>query len=228
MTDFVIINGTDTRTLGVFCTSLPPVQTASERVNKIPVPGRSGYLHVKDDSFDPLPKRCGFFYQGSDPASIARFIMTAETIVFSNEPDKIYSCNYFGNDDLENTIFDWYEFNVNFECDPEKKLLSPINTVATVSPVALVNPGNRKTMPTFVIEGLGTIVLAVGTQEITLSGVADAITINGETMQCYDAGGNASDKMSGDFPVIEALQPVSVSWTGTVTKVTISPNWRWV
>lgn len=228
MTDIVIINGMDTREIGVTCTSLPPIQISQERVSKILVPGRSGYLHVSDDSFESQIKTCGFFYDGESAAEVARFLMSAETVIFSNEPDKIYSCSYGGNTDLENTIFDWHEFNVSFECNPEKKEASPAEIIAT-SGIVLLSPGNRKNRPTFEITGSGTIVLTVGTQEVTLSDVSGTIIIDGELQECYTSlGVSRNAYMTGEFPVLNPSEETAISWTGTVTSVLIRPNWRWV
>ena len=226
MTDTVIINGMDTLEIGVTCTFLPPIQTASERVSKIAVPRRSGYLHISDDSFDPQIKPCGFFYEGENAADVARFFLTAKTVTFSNEPDKVYSCSVSGNSDLENIIFNWHEFKINFECDPEKKESSPSEIIAT-SGMTLTHPGNRKTRPTFEITGTGTIVLTVGTQIVTLTSVSGTIILDGDLQICYSSLGASWDsKTTGEPPVLYPGEETTISWTGTAT-ILIKPNWRW-
>jgi len=227
MTDTIIINGMDTREIGVFCTFLPPIQTASERVSQIAVPGRSGYLHQSDDSFDSLNKSCGFFYEGNDPAGVAKFIKSAQMITFSNEPDKIYSCTVNRQTDLENTVFDWHEFSVNFECNPEKKEANP-QEITAVSGMTLFNPGNRKTRPTIEVTGTGTIVLDIAGQVVTLTDVAETIIIDGELQECYTSlGVSANLQMTGDFPILLPDTESIISWIGTAT-ILIKPNWRWV
>lgn len=225
--DYVIINGTDTRDLGVFCTSLPPIQIASERVNKITVPGRSGLLHIKDDSFDPVMKTCGFFYDGTEAIAVAEFIKSAKTLVFSNEPDKVYTGDCFEATELLNSIFNWHEFTVNFECNPEKREYSPQSIVAT-SGMTIINIGNRKTRPTFEVTGTGTVVLTVGTQVVTLTSVTGTFVIDGDLQECYTTlGASKNLNMTGDFPIIEAGENIAISWTGTAT-ILIKPNWRFV
>jgi phage-related protein len=227
MTDFVIINGMDTREIGVTCTSLPPIQIPSERVSQIAVPGRSGLLTIKDDSFGNIPKPCGFFYDGENAADVARFIKSASTLTFSNEPDKVYSGACYGQSDLANTIFDWHEFTVDFECNPEKKESNPQEIIAT-SGMILTNPGNRKTRPTIEVTGTGTIVLTIGGQEVTLTGVGGTIIIDGEAQECYTSlGASQNLNMIGDFPVLYPGVESLIIWTGTAT-VVIKPNWRWV
>lgn len=228
MTDFVVLNGMDTREIGVFCTSLPPIQIAQERVNKIPVLARSGYLHISEDSFESIIKTVGFFYQGDNPAMVAEFFRNAKTIIFSNEPDRLYLCELSGSSELENTIFDWHEFKINFECNPEKRESNPQN-IAGISGMTLFNPGNRKAYPTFKISGAGTIVLTVGDQVVTLTNVSGTTVVDGDLKECYrSTGASRNNFMFGTWPVIQPSETVSISWTGSITAVEISPNWRYV
>ena len=228
MTDFVIVNGMDTREIGVTCTSLPPIRIPQERVSKITVPGRSGSLSISDDSFEPIPKNPGFFYEGDNPAMVAEFFRQAETIIFSNEPDRLYLCGLSGSADLENTVFDWHEFSVSFECNPEKQESNP-QEIAGTSGMTLFNPGNRKAYPTFKITGTGTIVLTVGTQVVTLTSAAGTTVVDGDAKECYRTTGTSRNNyMTGTWPVIQPGESAVISWTGTVTAVTIEPNWRCV
>jgi phage-related protein len=226
--DIIIINGSDTREIGVIVTSLPPIQMPQERVNEILVPGRSGFLTISDDSYEPIIKTCGFFYEGDNPEEVARYLQKAITFTFSNEPDKVYTGRFVGPANVLQTIFTWHEFSVNFLCYPEKREVNP-QEIAANSGIFLTNPGNRKAWPTFEITGSGTIVLTVGTQTVTLTAVDGTIILDGELQECYtSAEVSANLQMTGYFPVIEAEEALEISWTGTVTEVIIFPNWRWV
>ena len=227
MTDTVTINGMDTREIGVTCTSLPPIQIAQARVSKIPVPARSGYLHVEDDSFESQIKPCGFFYDGKDAASVAEFFRLSKTVIFSNEPDRIYTCEYSGQTDLENTIFDWHEFSIDFECNPEKREANP-QEITAVSGMTITHPGNRKTRPTFEITGTGTVALLVGTQSVTITGIDGTTIIDGDLQACYTSLGAPRDSsMTGECPILLPGVATTVSWSGDAT-IVIKPNWRWV
>jgi len=228
MTDFVIINGMDTREIGVTCTSLPPIQIPPERVTQIAVPGRSGLLTIKDDSFDQVIKTCGFFYDGENAAEVAQFIKSATSLTFSNEPDKVYSGACYGQSDLANTIFNWHEFTVDFECNPEKKESNPQEIVCSWG-TKLTNPGNRKTRPTIEVTGTGTIILTIAGQIVTLTQVAGTAIIDGELQECYTPLGESRNLyMIGDFPVLYPGEESSIVWTGTVESMLLKPNWRFV
>lgn len=227
MSDYVIIDGVNTTTHGVTCTSLPPIQIASERVVKQPVPKRSDYLHIKDDSFETVIKTAGFFYEGSNATEIAEMFRKAKTVTFSNEPNRVYSCSVVGGSELLNTVFNWYEFEVVFECNPEKKEASP-QSYSLTSGVAVVSSGNRKTRPTFRITGTGTVVLNVGGQIVSLTDVSGTFVVDGELMECYTSSGVPKNlNMTGKFPTLEPGATTVISWTGSAI-ITMFPNWRWV
>lgn len=224
----IIINGSDTAEIGLSVTSLPPIQIASERVTRIPVPGRSGYLHQSDDSFDSLIKTCGFFYKGDDLVGVARYLQATRSFVFSNDPDHLFYGRINGAVDLTKTIRTWHEFNIEFECDPESRESNP-QEIAGASGMSLYNPGNRKAYPTFEITGTGTIVLTVGDQVVTLTSVSGTTVVDGELKECYrTSGASRNNYMSGGWPVILPGETVIILCTGSVTEFVIRPNWRYV
>lgn len=227
MTDFVVINGMDTREIGVFCTFLPPPSIASERVTNVPVPGRSGYLHRSEDSFESIAKKAGFFFDGTNIEQVKEFFRTASTVVFSNEPDKVYSCRVSNASEFTNQMFELHEFEIIFECDPEKREREP-SIIQAVNGMTLIHPGNRKTKPTFEVTGTGTIVLTVGSQTVALHNASGTTIIDGDLEECYTSlGVSANSNMTGKFPILMPGVPTVISWTGSAT-IIIRPNWRWV
>ena len=81
--------------------------------------------------------------------------------------------------------------------------------------------------PVITVYGSGDITLMVGTEIISLTAVEGSITIDTPLMEAYSGTTALNERMSGEFPV---LRPgaTAISWTGEVTKVVISPNWRYL
>ena len=77
------------------------------------------------------------------------------------------------------------------------------------------------------LKGSGDITLMVGTTIVELTGVDESVTINCEMLECYKGSASCNAQMSGDFPVL-ASGSNAISWTGSVTKVVIQPNWRFL
>jgi phage-related protein len=223
---YVLIDGVDTETYKLRVTDLPPIQIPQKRVERILIPGRSGYLTHWDGSYEEIIKTVGFFYNGPSPESIARLIMEGSTVTFSNEPEFVYEYSLDITADLTKTISTWHQFIIQFICNPVKREMDPAH-IETDSPLTLISPCNHPSYPTFKLTGTGDVELTVGEYKISLTDISPEITIDGDLMDCYQEE-LANDKMTGDFPVINPGESVPISWTGNVTKLEILPNWRWV
>ena len=67
----------------------------------------------------------------------------------------------------------------------------------------------------------------VGMSITELEGISGNITLNTPLMEAYSEATSMNSAMSGDFPVLlPGLN--AVSWTGSVTKIEIKPNWRYL
>ena len=105
---------------------------------------------------------------------------------------------------------------------------APANIVKTTSGQTVTNPGTYKSRPRIAIVGSGDIDLWIGTQLVELAGVDTGFVIDSEVMDCYAADGVTLDNGKAtldDYPTL-AVGANLVSWTGTVTSVTITPRWR--
>ena len=73
--------------------------------------------------------------------------------------------------------------------------------------------------------GSGDITLMVGTTIVELTDISGSIVIDSVLQEAYHGTTLMDDHMSGDFPVLKPGAN-AISWTGTVTKVVVRPNWR--
>jgi phage-related protein len=225
---YILIDGVDTREYGLRVSTLPPIQIAQKRVDLIPIPGRSGFLTQWSGAYEEVVKIASFFYRGLYPHEIAKIILEGKTITFSNEPDKVYDYRMDNVNDLVNTISTWHQFDIPFTCHPIKRATNPTQITADTPPVILISPCNHLAYPTITLTGSGNATLTVGNQTVSLEDIFPSITIDGDLMECYQGDTRANSKMTGDFPAINPGETVSIGWSGGVTKVEISPNWRWV
>ena len=97
----------------------------------------------------------------------------------------------------------------------------------TTSTFTITNPGNIPSEPVITVTGSGDITLMVGTTIIELEGISGGITIDTPLMEAYKGAESLNAKMTGDFPTLPSGS-VPISTSGSVTRVTIKPNWRLV
>ena len=67
----------------------------------------------------------------------------------------------------------------------------------------------------------------VGTTIVELEGITSSITIDCVLKEAYSGSTLVNDRMTGDFPVL--VPGVNgISWTGNISRVGITPNWRYL
>lgn len=77
------------------------------------------------------------------------------------------------------------------------------------------------------VTGSGDITLMVGTTIVELTDISGSIVIDSVLQEAYQGNTLMNDHMSGDFPVLKPGAN-AISWTGTVTRVVVRPNWRYL
>ena len=97
----------------------------------------------------------------------------------------------------------------------------------TTSGTIVTNPGSVYSEPKITVTGSGDITLMVGTTIVELTGVTESIVIDSALQEAYKGTTLMNDHMIGDFPVLKPGAN-AISWTGTVTKIVIQPNWRFL
>jgi phage-related protein len=125
-------------------------------------------------------------------------------------------------------------FSVPFECQPGKYLLSPAaNITVNASGTVITNPGTLPSEPSIMVNcSGGDVTLYIGTgTAIEITGLVGAwsLLIDSEMKDCFNSTRSAlrNDWMDGEFPLINPGAN-TVTWTGNVISVVITPNWRWL
>ena len=116
---------------------------------------------------------------------------------------------------------------VNFRCQPfwYQENVQPITLTASTQ--FITNPGSVYSEPVITVYGSGDITLMVNSTIIELKDIDGSITLDTPLMEAYNGATSLNSKMTGDFPVLQSGSN-AVSWKGSVTKVFVQPNWRFL
>ena len=87
--------------------------------------------------------------------------------------------------------------------------------------------GSVYSEPIITVTGSGDITLMVGKTIVELTDITSGIVLDCALREAYLGSTLMNDHMTGEFPVLKPGMN-AISWTGTVTKVVIQPNWRWL
>ena len=232
MNDWFSWNGVKCTEYGIHVLEQPPITIPAERATFTNVPGRPGSLTTLegDDVYDDLilTAQCMI----SDPSNIrtiASYLKGSGKAAFANRPGGFYFARIVNQIPFEKILRGnpHRSFAVNFRCQPFWYPENvPVETL-TVSTSLLNNPGSVYSEPTITVYGSGEITLMVGTQIVELTDIEDSITLNTPLMEAYKGELSMNGCMSGEFPVLKPGAN-AISWSGSVTKVEVQPNWRYL
>lgn len=115
---------------------------------------------------------------------------------------------------------------IRFDCMPQRFLNSGDTAVEiTASGYTLTNPTLYDALPLIKVEGSGNITMSVGGYIVGITGLTSSVTIDCELQDAYNGSQNMNSIISVlNYPKLGAGDNV-VGWTGSVTKVAITPRW---
>ena len=232
MTDYFIWNGVDCRQYGIHVSELPPITIPLERSTQTNVPGRPGSLTQLEgeDVYDDMILTATCFI--SDPAqipAIAAWLKGSGTVTFANRTGGYYKARIANQIPFEKVLRGnpHCTFAVNFRCYPFWYQENVADISVTASGTTVNNPGSVYSEPLITVTGSGDITLMVGTTIVELTGISGSIVLDCALKEVYKGTTLMNDHMTGEFPVLKPGMNV-ISWTGTVTKIVISPRWRFL
>ena len=232
MQDYFLWNGVDCRTEGIHVSELPPITIPLERSKQTNVPGRPGSLTQLegDDVYDDMILTATCFI--ADPAqipAIAAWLKGKGTVTFANRTGGHYKARIANQIPFEKVLRGnpHCSFAVNFRCYPFWYQENVSDVTITTSGDTITNPGSVYSEPLITVYGSGNITLMVGTTIVELTDVSSSIVLDCALKEAYKGTTLMNDHMSGDFPVLKPGLN-AVSWSGNVTRIVISPRWRFL
>lgn len=92
----------------------------------------------------------------------------------------------------------------------------------------VTNQGTYHSEPIMIIEGSGEVVIDIDGRTFTYDFLTDSeVVIDSRQKEAYFATNLKNRQMIGEFPYLTSGVN-NISWTGTVTSITIQPNSRWL
>ncbi len=227
--------GVRSTSLGVCVVEYPALTRAAERSTFQTLPGRSGSLtmlegaNVYDDIV--LSIQC-YIRDGYSVDAACAWLRGSGVLVLGNTPDRSYKARVTNQLDMAVIIRNtgYRSFNAVFRCAPYRYIYpAPAAQTFTASPGSINNPGTADAVPQIAVVGSGDIDLTIGGRTIHIDGLASSITIDCETGMAYNGSTDLTSKVTLDYyPWVIPPGISAVSWTGTVTSVTVSRPWRYI
>lgn len=246
-----IWNGKDSRTMGIVVTEVPPQVFPEERMQQVSILGRPGALLIPEGNgiYNPYVKSIGIANRGGGNfREIAAWLRGSGQLILSTEPEYAYTARVISEAQAERLFLSTYSGQVDFLVQPLKEEYPPEPVVPITASgdgsTTITARGDVPARPVYRIEGTGEIVLTVG--DATEDGTGSVLSIDLDTgMDGFVVDTDAAMVTSLDgtenlcslcelfyngfrglwLPVGETT---TISWTGSVTSVSIDPRWRWL
>jgi phage-related protein len=230
--DWFSWNSVKSTDYGIHITTQPSVIRPSERAMFTNVPARSGSLTMleADDVYSDfiLPVEC-VVKDMSRIHEIGAWLKGAGTLRLAARPGGFFYARVANQIEFAKVLrnHEHRTFTINFRCQPfwYAEAVPPITL--TTSGSTITNPGNVPSDPVITVYGSGEITLMVGQTIVELEGVSGSITLDTPLMEAYSGTTSLNGNMGGDFPLLKPGMN-AISWSGSVIKVEVRPNWRYL
>lgn len=224
---FFIWKGINSLNMGVEVLRLPALIRPKQRVEEIVVPGRNGALYITDGTFENVTKPVEIGLLGGAADRVFNWLKGSGEVIFGNEPDKKYEAFIINKISMEQIIRQIRKGQVQFDCQPFKYELNPASVEMTI-PGTLTNKGTVESCPVLTVYGQGDVAVSINGRTFYLYGLSDYIVIDSNMQNAYRTRTELMNRhMAGEMPYFDVGDNV-ITWTGTVSKIEILPNWRWL
>lgn len=238
--DYIIFNGTDSRTLGVIVEKLPDFHRAARRVEQNVVPGRSGVVMADAGGYDIAQTDIRINCNGVSLWDIHKWLRGEGWLISSDEPDrKVWAYMSAQASDSRYRALDENGQTGTFDSVSVDVLLEPFMRLVSESAIALTEPdtftgqGSDEAMPSVTVTGSGDIELMINGATVLIDGLSGSITLDCEAGIAFrmDEGemvwAGEMVTLIGGWPTLKPSgQTNTVNWSGSVTSVSIQPQWR--
>ena len=233
---FLTYNGRRSLDYGLMVTGKTAFNGAQRDVTVVQVPGRDGDLIIDNGRYKNVPIKYDLaIVPGMAPfgfAELAQIIKdwllpgTGYYQLWDTYDPRYYRLGaYTGNVDIEQELTSLGSCSLSFDCKPFRYSVAGQQAITLTSAGALYNGEAYASKPYIKVTGSGDITLTINGTDYELEDVDAYIELDSELMNAYKGAINQNSKMTSvDFPkLVPGLN--SISWTGTVTSVSIVPRW---
>ena len=207
----------------------------NEVIEEIEIEGRNGTLTERKGYYNDRNITIQFSLKRKILEDFEQFSLRLEEVmnwlrVFNKDlilylnPNRTYKVKNIslGEIGTDNAIF--YNFEAIFTCEPFSYILNEEMVEITINNFNYYYKGTAHGEMKLKIYGTGNIQLTINDEVVQINNVTDNVTLDSKLLLCLNSDGtNKSKEMIGNFPLLEKGIN-SISWTGNITKIELTPR----
>lgn len=224
---------------GIIITKRPSLPSPKRKVSYIQVPGRDSTLRYDEQTYEDITIAVECTVKGEnvfnklDEVKAWLYSTGESDLIFSFQQDKKYIAQVVNSIDFRQVYKIASQFVIIFNCRPFKYAVdnTPIS-ITTSTETSITNQGTLPSKPVIKVYCSGDGSFKINNNEILLFDIdAEYIILDSELEEAYliiDGDMvNYNNNVSGEFPKLDVGNNIT-TYTGGVTKLEITPNWRWL
>ncbi|MBS6486371.1 hypothetical protein [Veillonella sp.] len=229
---YIFCNNINSNDLGLIIENTPEIPTTNFNYDEIEIDGgenltiRSGFSDVEfkiDFTYFAEPEEYLMKKQRIDSWLLGN---VNKYLIYSLDDFSAYKVKKVAIDNTTTTSRYVRHFTATFTCAGLKYLSSGLKPlILTSSGVELNNFGSYESKPFFKIYGSGNITVNINGNSFMVKNISNYVLVDSELKECYKDSTNMGKNMTGDYPIL-LVGENTISWSGTVTKIELTPRWR--
>jgi phage-related protein len=229
---YFLWNGVDSRNKHIRVPNRIPVIRPEERVKRITIPGRSGELTETEgtDIYESYIQTIPITIEGAANIQAAEaWLRGAGKVTFDSQSGLEQDARVYGSFELSkhSRNRDKWHGNIQFYCNPIKRDRTESVVTVTTSGTGLNNPGDMVAYPLIKITGSGLVTVGAGGNILTIPECQSGWIIDSENEWILSGTTPQEKACTGAFPILKTGAN-TVTFTGSVTKLEITPRFRYL
>ena len=212
----------------------PEIPVPEAKYEEYEVPGRNGKLHADLGYYDNITITYQLYFHGKnqtaeDARTVKKWLAGtpgAHQLSDGYDPSFFYFATAKPGS-ISNILNKYGRLSVDFDCDPRHFLVSGYQAAALENGQTLLNPLDQVALPYLEITGNGAEgrVVVNGVEFAAMPPADRVLYADCENWDAYVTGGtNANALVGGTWPTLRPGEN-TISWSGGVTGVTLTPRW---
>lgn len=225
--------GVKNTAVGAEMLSMPTRPHPARKGELIDVPGRNGKLFMDDGAYDRVLVSVRLMVPSGEMDAVHGWLTGSGLLRFGDDPSRAYNASVTKEFSVSNRFarLRGQEFSVTFDCEPFRYVYpSPADVTISTSGGTITNPGTVFSQPKLKITGSGDFTVVVNGYSIDGRSITGGAIVDCELQETFTP--DETQSLNGSFVMDEfpVLKPGTnaITWTGDVTKIEITPRWRYL
>lgn len=231
----IIWAGTSNKDVGMVIEHYPSV-IIPERDQVIQeVPGRNGSIVLANGSFKNYEQQYSAFLDSKHIGGLEQVMPKVMDWLLGNEgyqrledsyfPDFYRMAFYSGGTSFMNMFNEYGEGTLTFNCAPEKYYKTGEWPITLSKNQVLLNPSSFAAYPLITVTGSGSGTLTFNSNSITISSIGTSVTIDVKLHKAYNGSTSRNNTITGSYENMCLGKSTTITWSGGITGVKITPRW---